>query len=362
MMVMQLPDEQVQRVAPEVEANSGWRRPDHPLGWTQLTGNYRMDLRHPCEADLDDFIDDDLVKDWSLLRWEDVGRPFRVENYAEGRRLWQEEHGDTMPVKVSWEMFNRSFHSWFIKDVPRERRRLAAEALRGMGRLNAARAMAAVRELEQLSIWNLAHRIQDAIWDPRGKRALFRGLDVSRPRILFLGAADGYEAMQLYAMYPGGEAVLVDYDAFCATDRFGKFPDTYPFLGTNPNTGGPGVWYRSEMNLSFLVSDIRDLPFRHEFDIVLSVGLIEHFPDEYKPEAIDWHRQFLKPGGYAILTTPRYHWKTRMFYHVMAEAMNYTYRELMTVQQMGLYLYENGLNIVRHGVIKAHNGIIAQVR
>ena len=34
-----------------------------------------------------------------------------------------------------------------------------------------------------------------------------------------------YEAMQLAAMYPGGHTLLVDYDDFCRTDRFGKFPE-----------------------------------------------------------------------------------------------------------------------------------------
>lgn len=34
----------------------------------------------------------------------------------------------------------------------------------------------------------------------------------------------------------------------------------------------------------------------------------------------------------------------------------------MTVEQMGLYLYENGFNILRHGWIKTHNGIVAQPR
>jgi len=54
---------------------------------------------------------------------------------------------------------------------------------------------------------------------------------------LFLGAAEGYEAMQLSAMYPGGEAVLANYDEFCRTDRFGQFPGSYLFLGINPATG-----------------------------------------------------------------------------------------------------------------------------
>ncbi|WP_373278161.1 class I SAM-dependent methyltransferase [Alicyclobacillus sendaiensis] len=336
----------------------------HPvrIGETRLGPQFRYDLRAPRLEELDRFIVERPIRDWSLVRWKDVGKPIRVENYASGKRLWEERHGDTMPVKTSWEMFNRSFHSWFVKDGPEAQRAAMRRALKSVASLRADEIASVFAELQQVTLWNLAHRVTDTIWDPRGKRALFRGLDVKRPRILFLGAAEGYEAMQLYAMYPGGEAVMVDYDAFCRDHRFGDFPEDYPFLGYDPATGSARPWYRREMNLAYLVADIRKLPFGREFDIVLSVGLLEHFPDEYKPECIEWHRKFLRPGGYAILTTPRLGWRTKLFYHVMAEAMNYTYRELMTVDQMGLYLYENGFNILRHGWIKTHNGIVAQPR
>ncbi|MDQ0859117.1 bifunctional 2-polyprenyl-6-hydroxyphenol methylase/3-demethylubiquinol 3-O-methyltransferase UbiG [Bacillus sp. V2I10] len=214
----------------------------------------------------------------------------------------------------------------------------------------------------KLRLWNYIHRIEDGIWDPRGKRALFEGLHVSKPRILFLGAAEGYEAMQLAAMYPGGEIVMVDYDPFCRDGRFAEFPEHYPFLGENPVTGAPKVWYKNDFNITYLVEDIRNLPFGKEFDIVISVGMIEHFPDDQKPESIDWHRKFLKDGGYAILTTPRAQLKSKLYYQIMADVMNHTYRELMTIQQMGMYIYENGFDILRHGFIKVHNGIIARPR
>jgi 2-polyprenyl-3-methyl-5-hydroxy-6-metoxy-1,4-benzoquinol methylase len=116
------------------------------------------------------------------------------------------------------------------------------------------------------------------------------------------------------------------------------------------------------MDIDFDVADIRDLKYGKEFDIVISVGLVEHFPDEYKPMVMDFHRRFLKPGGYAILTTPRRQWKSRAFYVLMGEIMNYGYRELMDARQLGLYVYENGFDIRRCGYIKAHNGIVAQVR
>jgi hypothetical protein len=216
--------------------------------------------------------------------------------------------------------------------------------------------------LQRLAIWNKIHRVEDAVWDPRGKRALFQGLDVKRPKILFLGSAEGYEAMQLMAMYPGGHAVLVDYDDFCRDVRFGEFPAAYPFLGTDPSTGHKRVWYRDQMSIDFEVRDIRDLDYGPEFDVVLSVGLIEHFPDEYKPLALDFHRRFVKPGGWVVMTTPRNQLRSRAYYNIMSDRLNFGYRELMDVWQMGLYATENGFDIRRAGVIKAHNGLLCKVR
>ncbi|MDR6227480.1 class I SAM-dependent methyltransferase [Desmospora profundinema] len=332
------------------------------IGLTELMPRYRVELRNPDATSLDRFFDANQVSDWSQVRWKDVGKPYRVEDRARGRQEWEAKHQEDMPVQTSWEYFNRSFHEWFVKDVPRELGEVKHDLKAHLARFRWSEVKAALGRYIHLSLWNYVQRVEDGIWDPRGKRALFQGLDVHKPRILFLGAAEGYEAMQLSAMYPGGEAVLVDYDAFCATDRFGHFPETYPFLGTDPATGQPEVWYKKQMNLHYMVDDIRNLPFGKEFDIVISVGLLEHFPDSYKPEVMEWHRQFLKPGGYTILTTPRDQWKSRLYYKIMADVMNYTYRELMNIRQMGLYVYENGFDIVRHGFIKVHNGIVAKPR
>ncbi|CAM3640955.1 hypothetical protein GCM10009865_26110 [Aeromicrobium ponti] len=120
-----------------------------------------------------------------------------------------------MPAHTSWTMFNKSFHEWFIKDVPAEMEKSKKEFFHSLSRFKPLGAKQALGVALRIRLWNYVHRIQDGIWDPRGKRALFEGLDVQAPRILFLGAAEGYEAMQLSAMYPGGEIVMVDYDPFC---------------------------------------------------------------------------------------------------------------------------------------------------
>lgn len=333
---------------------------DDDIGSTRLLPTYRMDLRPTQGKDV--FYDENPIADWSKLSWGKIGRPYRVERWSKEKQRWEREHDQELPVKTSWEMFNRSFQSLFDEDPLAKRSDAIASLGKSLGKLSLHDAWEAVEDIVMTSAWNTIHRVEDAIWDPRGKRALFEGLDVEKPEVLFLGAADGYEAMQLMAMYPGGHAVLVDYDDYCRTHRFGEFPAAYPFLGVNPATGAPKVWYREDMNIDFEVVDIRDLKYGREFDIVVSIGLLEHFPDQYKPLALDMHRRFLKPGGYAIMTTPRLQMRSKLFYTLFADMMNFSYRELMDVSHLGLYAYENGFEILRHGRIKAHNGIITRLR
>ena len=334
------------------------KQPKHQKGYFERLPNRVHDLRSTPP----DVFEDVSFTDWGQLSWDNLQRPYKVDQWAEGKKLWEQEHGEQMPVKKGWEHFNRSFHQLFQKDMPKEKQKARSEIWKSLLKLNINGAGEALEELIQLLVWNKVHRIEDAVWDPRGKRALFEELDVEKPEVLFLGAADGYEAMQLLAQYPGGHAVLVDYDNFCKTDRFGKFPEQYPFLGKNPATGSHKVYYKEDMNIDFVVDDIRNLNYSREFDVVVSIGLIEHFPDEYKPVAFDMHRRFLKPGGYALLTTPRKQWKSRAFYTIMSDYMNYGYRELMDIYQMGLYAWENGFEILRAGYIKAHNGLVCKVR
>lgn len=332
--------------------------PARALGEVRRLATHLEDTR---DTPPDVFVDAGTV-DWAALDWRRIGRPYRVERWARGRFDWEARHGESLPVKEGWSLFNRSFQRLFDTDLPEAMAQARGALGRAVAALDLHEAREAVQELVQLAVWNRVHRVEDAVWDPRGKRALFAGLDVRAPRILFLGAADGYEGMQLAAMYPGAHVVLVDYDAWCVEGRFGAFPAAYPFLGADPATGGVRVWHRDEMHLDYEVSDIRDLRFGREFDIVLSVGLLEHFPDEHKPLALEMHRRFLRPGGYAVMTTPRDQPRGRLFYHVMADVMNYGYRELMDLRQLGRYAWENGFEILRAGHIKAHNGLVARAR
>lgn len=338
-----------------------WGRPRgarHSIGAFERTAQFVIDLRDQAPDMFEDWGD----TDWARLTWKDVGRPYRVEKWSQARRAYDASHDRTLPVLDGWRLFNQAFHQFFVTDIPAAQHGARSALTSALARFDAHEAQAAIEDIVRVAVWNKIMRVEDAVWDPRGKRALFAGLEVTKPRILFLGAADGYEAMQLAAMYPGGEVVLVDYDEFCATDRFGAFPLEYPFLGVDPTTGHQRVWYRDEMPIEFVVDDIRNLTYGREFDVVVSIGLLEHFPDEFKGECIEMHRRFVKPGGYVVMTTPRNQFRSRAFYNLMSDFMNHGYRELMDVRQMGLYAHEHGLDILRAGVIKAHNGLVMKVR
>jgi hypothetical protein len=338
-----------------------WGRPRaarHAIGTFERTGQFVIDTLDAAP----DHFEDVSATDWSRLSWRHVKRPYRTERWSRARKEHEATHGAPLPIHDGWQLFNAAFHDFFTTDVPAAQQEARGALTQSLARLDAHHATEALADLVRLHAWNTVMRVEDAVWDPRGKRALFAGLDVKKPRILFLGAADGYEAMQLAAMYPGGEIVLVDYDAFCATHRFGTFPLEYPFLGVDAVTGHQRVWYRDEMPIHFEVADIRALTYGAEFDVVVSIGLLEHFPDEHKAECLAMHRRFVKPGGYVVMTTPRDQARSRLFYHLMADFMNHGYRELMDVWQMGLYCHEQGLEILRAGVIKAHNGLVMRVR
>lgn len=342
-------------------ASTPWGRPRtsrHAIGHVETTGQYRIDLRNQAP----DLFEDVSATNWSALTARDVGTPYRTEKWSRARRDYERTEGAPLPIIDGWRLFNSCFHQFFLTDVPDAQQQAKATFGAALARMDLHEAKEALEDIAHLAVWNKIMRVEDAVWDPRGKRALFAGLEVKKPRILFLGAADGYEAMQIAAMYPGGEIVLVDYDAFCKTDRFGAFPLDYPFLGVDPTTGHPRAWYRDEMPIEFVVSDIRDLSYGQEFDVVVSIGLLEHFPDAHKAECIEMHRRFLKPGGYVVMTTPRNQFRTRVFYNLMSDWMNHGYRELMDVRQMGRYCYQNGLDILRAGVIKAHNGLVMRAR
>ena len=89
----------------------------HEVGYYEQLPTHVRDLRTTPP----DVFEDVSFTDWSELSWKQVNRPYKVDTWAEGKKLWEQEHGEAMPVKKGWEHFNRSFHQLFIKDVPKEK-------------------------------------------------------------------------------------------------------------------------------------------------------------------------------------------------------------------------------------------------
>ena len=71
------------------------------LGQTWLTPTYRADLR----TTRPDVFVDESATDWSSLGWDEVGRPYLVDDYSRERRRWEEEHNPSRPCL-------RSLGSW----------------------------------------------------------------------------------------------------------------------------------------------------------------------------------------------------------------------------------------------------------
>jgi len=57
-------------------------------------------------------------------------------------------------------------------------------------------------------------------------------------------------------------------------------------------------------NLTLVEADVLSLQFNLQFDLVFSVGLIEHFGSQDTIKAIKSHFSILKPGGIAIISYP----------------------------------------------------------
>jgi len=89
----------------------------YELDTSELTPTYRSDLR---TRPPDIFIDDSN-HDWSKLSWKDVGKPFSIENFSQGKRDWERKWGQKMSVPIQWQHFNRKVHELFTTDLFQKR-------------------------------------------------------------------------------------------------------------------------------------------------------------------------------------------------------------------------------------------------
>lgn len=152
--------------------------------------------------------------------------------------------------------------------------------------LTAERLVLASRTLEASSIlmteWNAGNyyrqsSLQQVMADEQLGLLVLEGSE----RVLDVGCGDGKITAQIAARVPRGSVLGVDAShnmiAF-ASGRFG--PPSHP-------------------NLRFEVADVRALPYRSEFDLVVSFNALHWVPEQ--DAALRCLRAALKPGGRAVL-------------------------------------------------------------
>lgn len=82
-------------------------------------------------------------------------------------------------------------------------------------------------------------------------------------------------------------------------------PQTYCICDNNA-LGLEKIKERAKDNVELMVRecDVLKIALEHKFDVVFSVGLVEHFDREGTAKAIKAHFDILKPGGIAIISFP----------------------------------------------------------
>ena len=140
----------------------------------------------------------------------------------------------------------------------------------------------------------------------RGIMRLLNKEHLENPKILELGAGTGKESAWLVKKF-GGSTTLVDN-----CDTILQYSKKY--------------FSKKQINVSFVNKDIMKLNVREKYDLVLSVGLIEHFYGSDLTLIFDKHIESIKKGGYAITFTPR------------ACPLYYSYRGILTI--LGLWMWD----------------------
>jgi len=149
-------------------APAGARHPfsETDIGQTRLMPTYRVDLRSTHSADR--FYDANPIHDWSALSWKHIGRPYRVERWSVEKQRWEREHDQALPVKTSWQMFNRSFQHLFDTDALAARRAAAGRLARSALSIDLLAAWEAAEDMLLTTIWNKVQRVTLPMSEDKG--------------------------------------------------------------------------------------------------------------------------------------------------------------------------------------------------
>ena len=111
----------------------------------------------------------------------------------------------------------------------------------------------------------------------------------------------------------------------------------------------------------FVLGDIRITPFKNEvFDVVVSYGVIEHFPNSRK--ALKDFYRILKPGGICFITTPNPFCFHRLIgRHILnitkSSKLGYVgYEDAYTPKQLCVMLTDSGFKCIDSGILTGGMG------
>lgn len=118
----------------------------------------------------------------------------------------------------------------------------------------------------------------------KGMKRLLINFDIESPNILELGAGTGKDSEWLIRKF-GGRVTLVDNCdyAISKSRRYLR---------------------RKKFNAAYLKSHIEDIKFKNRYDLVFSVGLVEHFYNKELYNIFKKHIDASKKGGYAMIFVP----------------------------------------------------------
>ena len=135
-----------------------------------------------------------------------------------------------------------------------------------------------------------------------------------QPHVLDIGLSSE-QLDRAILMHTGGRVTVLDVEAEAAQ----SFRDAF---------GARGAFV-----LGDVISFAREPANRAQYDLVYSVGLIEHFPD--KTDIVGAHVALAKPGGLVLVYVPIDTPVNRGLAGVAAEFENFGHRELLTPAELG---------------------------
>jgi SAM-dependent methyltransferase len=163
---------------------------------------------------------------------------------------------------------------------------------------------------------------------------LLDGVLPPSPRILELGAGSGTIPRRIVRRW-GGRATLIDSNRLAGE-----------LFRAQRVAGEP---------LDYVTGDILSMPFPPIFDLVVSDGLIEHFPQ--KDAVFQAHLRALKPSGHVLLFVPT---NSALFRLLTRFGPDMGYEEQYSLQALIELCEAYQLRVIRHATYFFEVGVLCQ--